>query len=257
MKRFVYALAISAVAANLSPAATVLMTNATSAVELRGWRRTYVYGLGDGRLIDPSGRVADGVAAQALMAAQTNMGAVVAAAQASATAQVARVYAVTNEIANFTKRIFVQVHLRPDLTSPSNLWGYVAREWTDGETDHAWVYFSRELEIPPVVKRTYRGELATNTVEGAWTDFRNGRETVNGYEGCRELTFERPEEFRGKVTFRNPHVGMGSALAGFDFGNVAFTVDGGHFFTGAFTNANGKIHRWVNGVRTGGENEAR
>ena len=229
------------------------ITNATSAVDVRGWKRSYVYGTDDGRIIDPSGQIADGTVRQTLIETQARFAKVVAAAKTSSSNEIAKLYAVTNNLQNYKKRIFVQVHLYPNLHQHSNVWSYAAREWTDGTNDHVWVYFSKKLIVPPVMKRVYRSETQTNVVEGVWTDFKSEGITIDGYEGCRELVYKRPDDVVGRVTFRNPYINFGTKENGFDFGTRVFTINGETFYTGMFTNSLRKINRWNNGVKVGGE----
>ena len=225
------------------------VTNATSDVVVKGWRREYVYGLGGGRIHDPSGKIASWERAAVVKAAAENVGEVADAARSAASNSLRRLYGVTNNVADYSRKMFVQVHLYPDLQSLTNCWGRVVDEWTDGSADHCWVYFSRAFPVAPVMKRRYLGETETNWVEGAWTDWTNGVRTVDGYEGCREIVYARPEAFRDRNCFANPYVNFGTPEGGFDFGSRTFEVDGRLFFTGAWTNAAGKIWWFNNGVK--------
>lgn len=228
-------------------------TNKSDTVTVKGWRRYYVYGLGDGTLIDPSGTIASFAAGAAVGATTMKLTEIAEEARLTASNNLARMYAVTNLLSTFTRKIFVQAHLYPDLTMFSNCWGRVAREWTDGTNDHCFVYLSREFLSPPILKRTYRSETETNTVEGVWTDFDAPGVIIDGYEGCKEIVYERPEGFRNVNCFAQPYLRFGTPEAGFDFGTRLFLIDGKDYFTGAVTNSLGKIWWFNNGVKVRGE----
>ena len=230
-------------------------TNVTSAVEVKGWKRHYVYGTADGNLIDPSGKIASYAAGAAEGETTQMLSELADESQSVATNNLARMYAVTNLLETFTKQIYVQAHLYPDLTQLSNCWGRVVREWTDGSRDHCWVYFSRTINVPPTMKRRYSSETGTNWVEGVWTDFADTR-LVDGYENCREIVYERPADFAMRNTFSQPYLNFGMPDTGFDFGTRAMTLDGELPLTCAVTNSLGKVWWWVNGVKVRGETDA-
>ena len=250
------ALALVAAAAFLAPsgASASVSTNepsATDAVTVKGWRRTYVYGTADGRLVDPSGKIASYASGAAEGATTKRLSEIADAAEDAAAKNLERMYSVTNLLATFTKKIFVKAHLYPDLVALSNCWGRIAGEWTDGTNDHCWVYFSRELKIPPTMKRVYRSETETNAVEGVWTDFTNetARATVDGYEGCREIVYVRPAAHVMQNCFPQPYLRFGTEEGGFDLGTRVFTLDDELGFTGAVTNSTGKVWWYNNGIK--------
>lgn len=246
-------LSLFVLATSVLAAETVTVTNKTSPVTVKGWKRTYVYGLSDGRLIDPSGKIASYAAGAAEGATTKKLADIADEARIAANEQLDRLYSKTNLISTFTKKIFVQAVLYPDLTMLSNCWGRVVGEWTDGTNDHAWVYFSREFKVPPVMKRRYRSELATNYVEGVWKDFSAPGQLIDGYAGCKEISFVRPDFARNVNCFPSVYLRFGTREAGFDFGTRVFTIDNELYYTGAWTNAQGKIWWWNNGVKTRGE----
>lgn len=242
--------------AALRPAAAVEVTNVTDAVDAPAWKRTFILGIPGGKLVDPTGTLAPYTRLASIEAANSNLTHISAQAIASISNQLHRLYASTNHIADFTRKQFVQAHLYPDMTGRDNWWSYNAREWTDGTYDYAWVYFSRDLVVPPVVKRRYRTETSTNVVEGQWINWStNGLPMVEGFANCHLIRYERPEDARMAVCFSNPYVKNGSDEQGFDFGSRTFAVDGEFYYTGAWTNSAGKIWLFDNGVKVKGETD--
>ena len=225
------------------------VTNHSATVKVKRWERHYVYGFADGSLHDPSGKIASKAHAAGIEASIKSLSDIAEEARATAGANLERMYAVTNQIETFTRKIFVQATLYPQFQNTSNCWGRVASEWTDGTNDVCMVYFSREFKVPPVLKRKYITELATYIVEGEWTDFAASGELVDGYEGCKEIRFKRPEAVIGKNCFSRQYLKFGLPESGFDFGTRVFAVDGEIYHTGSWTNANGSVMRFNNGVK--------
>ena len=252
MKRL---LAILAIALSASASAATL-TNVTANVDAPAWKRTHIIGLPGGKLVDPTGTLAPYSKMAAITAANDELNHISAEAIASISNQLARLYANTNRIANFSRKMFVQAHLYPDMTGRDNWWSYIPRQWTDGTNDWAWVYFSRDLTVAPVLKRRYRTETSTNVVEGAWVNWStNNLPMIEGFANCHLIRYERPEDCRMVVVFNNPYVFNGTKEQGFDFGSRTFTIDGEYYYTGAWTNALGKIWSFNNGVKVRGETD--
>lgn len=248
MSRWAVITVLAALAAGAVNAATE--TNYTDAVEIKGRKYWYVYGFADGTLFDPSGKIASQAHAVGVKAAIGELEAVVEEARASAAENLKRMYAVTNLLETFTRKIFVQATLYPDMNELVNCWGRVVTEWTDGTNDTCMVYFSREFKVPPVMKRRYITELGTNTVEGVWTDFESDGQLVDGYEGCKEIRFKRPDGVIGKNCFSRQYLKFGSRETGFDFGTRVFTIDDEIYYTGSWTNVLGEVLRFNNGINT-------
>ena len=225
-----------------------IVTNISNAVTVKRWERHYIYGFADGTLHDPSGKIASKAHAAGIEASIKSLTEIAEDARRAAAQNLERMYAVTNLIDTFTRKIFVQATLYPQFASFSNCWGRVASEWTDGTNDICMVYLSREFKVPPVIKRRYITELSTNLVEGVWTDFSASGQIVDGYEGCKEIRFKRPEGVTGKNCFSRQYLKFGIPGSGFDFGTRVFAVDGEIYYTGTWTNALGKIWRFNNGV---------
>jgi len=252
----ILAAAVALMAELCSASTTNVVTNATKAVDAPAWKRTFVLGLPGGELVDPTGTLAPYTRLKAITSANDQLDHISADAIASISNQLARLYSNTNRIADFTRKQFVQAHLYPDMIGRDNWWSYNAREWTDGTNDYAWVYFSRDLLVAPVLKRRYRTETSTNVVEGQWMDWRtNDLPMVEGFANCHLIRYERPEDARMAVCFSNPYVRNGSADGGFDFGSRTFVVDGEFYYTGAWTNSAGKIWLFNNGVKVKGETD--
>ena len=251
MRRAILVLALLPAAVSFAS----VVTNCTPSVEVKGWKRHYVYGTADGNLIDPSGKIASYAAGAAQGKTTQMLSQLADESRLIASNNLARMYAVTNLVETFPNKIYVQAHLYPDLTQLSNCWGRVVKEWTDGENDHCWIYFSRQMNIPPKMKRRYSSETATNWVEGVWADFSDTR-LVDGYENCREIVYERPEGFVGRNTFSRPYVNFGVPDNVFDFGTRTMTLDNELPLTCAVTNSLGKVWWWVNGVKVRGEIDA-
>jgi len=228
-------------------------TNTTSAVEVKGWKRHYIYGKADGMIHDPSGKVSPWVQAASIASTTRELSQIADAARVAASNNLERMYAVTNQVSTFTKKIFVQAQIYPDLTKLTNCWGRVVKEWTDGTNDHCWVYFSRELKTAPVMKREYKAQTFTNVVEGVWAvpSFTNQSVMVDGYAGCKELIYHRPDAFVMKNCFTQPYLKWGTQEAGFNFGQRVFTIDDALPFTGSWTNSLGKIWKFNNGTLVG------
>lgn len=231
-------------------------TNETKSVTVKRWERHQVYGFADGTLYDPSGKIASRAHAAGIEAAAGGLVELAEAARKAADMQLEKMYAVTNQIETFTKKIFVQATLYPDLTELNNCWSKTVSEWTDGTNDYCQIFVSRELKVPPVVKRRYTTEFSTNYVEGVWIDFDAPGKMIDGYEGCKEIKFARPSDVIGKNCFKKGYARFGTKENGFDFGIRVFTVDEELPYTGTWTNALGKIWRFNNGVKVGEEQDA-
>ena len=232
-------------------------TNYTPSVTVKGWKRHYVTGFADGTLADPSGKIASRAHAAGVEAAAKAVAQLADEARRESEKILGELYAKTNLISTFTKKIFVQAELYPDLTKLVNCWGKVVSEWTDGTNDVCMIYFSREFKVPPKISRRYRTELESIYVEGKWTDFDAPGKLVDGYEGCREIVFKRPEAVLGVNCFSRGYLKFGREDGVFDFGTRTFTIDGELYHTGEWTNALGRVWRFNNGVKTGDEYEVR
>ncbi len=228
-------------------------TNTTSAVTKRGWKRTHIIGLPGGKLLDASGKVADYVSGKAYTDVASNQYVLIESAMTGCSNALQRLYAVTNRIELFKKKLFVMAHTYPDMVGRDNFWMYTAQESTDGTNDYAYIYFSVDItNSVPVVKRRYISETGTNIVQGTWVNYTNDNFTIDGCYHCRRIVFERPEEMRRLVVYPNPYATIGDTQSYFDFGPTFFTVNGEEYYTGAWTNAQGKVFRWSNGVKVGG-----
>lgn len=232
-------------------------TNYTPSVTVKGWKRYYVTGFADGTLADPSGKIASRAQGAAIEAAAKAVAHLADEAKRESEKILGELYAKTNLISTFSKKIFVQAELYPDLVRLTNCWGKVASEWTDGTNDVCMIYFSRDFKAPPKISRRYRTELETVYVEGKWTDFDAPGKLVEGYEGCKEIRFRRPEAVWGVNCFSRSYLKFGREDGGFDFGTRTFTIDGELYYTGEWTNALGRVWRFNNGVKTGDEYEVR
>lgn len=232
------------------------VTNSTQSVAVKGWKRHYVYGFADGTLHDPSGKIASRAHAAAIEAGALSLVEIAEAARRTADEQLDKMYAVTNLLETFTKKIFVQATLYPDLSELNNCWAKTVSEWTDGTNDYCQIFVSRELKVPPVVKRRYTTEFSTNYVEGVWINFDAPGKMIDGYEGCKEIKFKRPSDVIGKNCFKKGYARFGTKENGFDFGTRVFTVDEELPYTGTWTNALGKIWRFNNGAKVGEEQDA-
>ena len=233
------------------------MTNVTQTVLKRGWKRTHVIGLPGGTLLDASGKITDYVKGKTYTDVTSNQSAIIEGAMQGCTNALERLYAVTNRIELYQKKLFVMAHTYPDMVSRDNFWMFTPRETTDGTNDYAYIYFSVDITNSiPVVKRRYISETGTNIVQGTWVNYTNDNFMVEGCAHCRRIVFKRPEGMERLVVYPNPYATIGDVNTYFDFGPTMFTVNDEEYYTGTWTNSNGKIFRWTNGVKVGGIQDA-
>lgn len=167
---------------------------------VKAWTRTHVMGVPGGTLLDASGTLADAqrlAATQAMVAESSNL---VAAANTGLTNALARLYAVTNRVSEFTGKLYLAADMDDD-PDHENLQGVRVSEFETNGVIHYFVHYTRELAAPP--KTLWRitagggnewwaeGETATN----------NTLTNVLGY-ACYDIQVRRPAA-AGNIVLRS------------------------------------------------------
>ena len=238
-------------------ATNAVTTNLVSNVQTaKGWRRYHVIGVEGGTLRDASGTIADYASGAAVEASAALLPEIAAAANEGLTNALARLYAVTNNIGNFTDRVYVAGDLSADDVERENFYAYVAGEAWDGVNDVLYVWFPAELPSAPRIKWRYTTSVGEYWVAGDFeTPWDTKTYTVNGFEGCHKCVVARPREVCNITMRVNAYPQFGSEADGFDFARRRFAlVDGVATnlpWTGSWTNRAGVVHRWNNGVYLG------
>ena len=239
---------------------TNVVTNLVSEIRtVKEWKRTYIIGKEGGRLTDPTGTIADYATGAALAASARHSQTIMDGAYIGLTNALESLYAVTNNIGNFDNRIYLAGDLQPDDTARSNLWCYIPKHSFTNGVDTFWVWYSHRLGNAPRMQFRYRTETAEELVDGVWeaeniNQWSNQTYTVDGYEWCHKISTVRPQSVGNMVMNIGAYPRFGTEQGGFDFARKAFTIDNELPFTGAFTNVDGFVESYINGVFVG-ENE--
>ena len=94
----------------------------------------------------------------------------------------------------------------------SNLVGWVAKSWYDGEVDHYLIWFNKEQDFPPMMDFRFRREGLTYWEYGTWANWEE-TETVEGVV-CRELIV--PRRYKDSILKTGSVISFGGR-EGFDF----------------------------------------
>lgn len=221
----------------------------------RGWKRTFVIGEKGGTLLDASGRIADYQSGAAVEAAAAHLPEIMDAAHTGLTNSLAKLYAATNHIGEFTDRVFIAGDLQAD-SERANWWCYIANEARVGPDDVFYVWFSQDMPNPPRMVFRYRLDVGVAEVEANWELPWSGNSYDCGdFRGCRKCSVPRPASV-GNVTMRvNAYPRIGTDEGGVDFARKVFAfVDGtvtNFPWTGLWTNSAGRVWQFNNGVYTG------
>ena len=167
---------------------------------VKGWTRTHVMGLPGGELRDPTGTIADSLRYATSEASVTASSNLVESAHTGLTNVLARLYAATNRIDEFSNRIYIAADMDDD-PGYLNIWSAVIGESVAANgTLHYFCYYSKELAAPP--KTRWAFEVADGLT--FWADgsvsTNNITTNYNGY-ACYDISVVPPPAI-GNVVLR-------------------------------------------------------
>lgn len=157
----------------------------------------------------------------------------------------AELYSVLTNVPKHGITLGLRFPLNPDGRQSFDI--YVASNYYNSanNTDHLFVFFSKELALRPniFIPYVWNGGYTTNRVKGTWKDW--GREIgkhtiVKGdftYSNCVELVVNRPTELQGMLADLNPHGTFGSPEEGMNWGSLILTINGQLTLSGDVTNS--------------------
>jgi hypothetical protein len=217
---------------------------------VRAWKRTHVFGVPGGTLRDPTGSIADAqrlAATVESVAASSNL---VGAAAAALTNALARLYAETNRIAEFSGRLYLAADMDDD-PGYENVWGAVVGE--DVETNgtlHYFCHYSRELSAPPRTRWSF--DVAPGTV--LWADgyaaTNNATTNFDGY-ACYDISVPPPSGVGNVVLRANKFMRIGAPGYPLDIDDAGLRLiragATNDAYTGsvAYTNVSGSVSNLV------------
>lgn len=209
---------------------------------VKGWKRTYVIGLPDGTILEPTGRIGQQqrvAAAQAALAQSSNL---VSAAHDGLTNALQRLYAAAPQTNRFTGRIYIAADMDNDPVY-SNVWGAVVGESASSDgTLHYFCHYSHTLAVPP--KTTWGFALDASTTAWAPGDAgtNNVLTNVNGY-ACYDIKVAKPSAVGNVVLRTNKFIGFGAPGTPLDIDEAGLSIirsgRTNDTFTGAVSYAEG------------------
>lgn len=251
---FSKAVAVAALATSLNVTAqeansvTSTSTNYVSnAVLTKGWKRSFVLGQEGGKLLDPSGTLAEYVTAETISSVASNTYLITTGAHQGMTNGLQRLAGVTNNIVKPDGHVYIAGALEQPMTDYHNLYCFIAGNRYDKveKADYLDVWFSRELEDPPQMGFNYRSANDTQFRTGEWLGWGEAIDVTCGdttYYTCYTLKVRRPDDMTNLLMRVNEYPTFGRPGAAFSFGNSVFYItDDSHSvsnipWTGVVTN---------------------
>ncbi len=167
---------------------------------VRAWQRTHIMGVPGGTLLDPTGTLADAQRLAATQAAVTESSNLVAAANTGLTNALARLYAVTNRVSEFTGRLYIAADMDDD-PDYENLQGLRVAETETNGVIHYFVHYTRELAAPPKTLWHIEAGGGSDWWVTGETETNNVLTNVLGY-ACYDIQVVRPAA-AGNIVLRS------------------------------------------------------
>ena len=190
MRRFAFTAAVFALFSYCGNAATNLVSN--TAIVTNRVKQIVTYTMdtnGVAHVNDPTGRLIGTAEERALkVAAEGQTEIASAAADAAGTAMEEwNDFIRTND----THVVYIAADITQDLPAlAENLCGWVAGSWYDGESDHYYIWWNRDIiDYPPSMAARIVHEGGTNWLDATWADW-DDVEMVRGVI-CHKLTVPR------------------------------------------------------------------
>lgn len=218
------------------------------------WRRDVVTVDDLGQIHGDSGKVAQTAETEAVNEVAERSGEIAEAATASMTNSLAYLLTKTNNMA--TAGLGIALAFPPE-TDDINLRAFVVKTDTAGLVDTQWVWYNRELSLPPNRTVCYERNDGTSVkVKANWGTWNAAGTnlTVSGkhWSGVHPCTVTRPAWASGKACLDIPNEVWGGE-SGMDWGDMVLTHSGGlPYFTGYVTNTvDGAVAYFDNGFLKG------
>ncbi len=215
-------------------ATNIVITSET--VEEPAWKRQVVMQSGrTGKIFNDSGRVGDAAASAASGAAAEQAAEICDAANVAMTNATRVLVEASADAA--TNAIAIALAVRPE-TDRTNLTAFVVKTDTDGFVDTQYVWYNKQIDLPPNRYVVYQSHDRCATNKAEWTDWSASTNvTHNGrtWEGCHVCTVLRPTWAQGEPCLDLPNDVLGGPY-GFDFGDLLITVGGVSAYTGIVSN---------------------
>lgn len=217
---------------------------------VKAWIRTHVMGVPGGTLRDPTGTIADAQRYEAVAASVIESSNLVTAAASGLTNALERLYAVTNQVAEFTHRIYLAADMEED-PGYLNVWSAVMGERADPDgTVHYYCHYSRVLSAPPQTRWCF--DVATGV--HLWADGSVATNNVtidyHGYD-CYDIAVKPPATAAGVVLRANKFMKIGTPDTPLDIDDAGIFLTvagvGTEAFTGpvVFTNILGAVSNCI------------
>lgn len=212
---------------------------------VRAWRRTHVMGIPGGKVLDPSGTIADGqrqAAVDAMVAESSN---IVAGAGAGLTNALGRLYDAAGETNKFNARIYLAADMDDD-PGCENLQAFVVAEKNDPTNVHYYTHYTRPLSVAP------RTVWSFETAPGAayWStgsiDTNAAPTNILGY-ACYDICVRRPPEAGNMIMRSHKFLRWGAPNTPLDIPDEGLELVSGGVtnipYTGSVTTTNAGIEK--------------
>jgi len=183
----------------------------TSNVEtVKAWTRTHIVGIPGGKILDPTGTIADQQRLSSVAQMNVESSNLVLSAHDGFTNAVQRLYDAAPETNKFTGRVYIAMDVDDD-PNYSNIWAAVVAEAADPDgTLHKFCHYSRLLSEPP--KTLWEFDVAPDTT--LWSDgivnTNNALTNVLGY-ACYDIRVPRPAGVGNVVLRMNKFMKWGAS----------------------------------------------
>lgn len=211
---------------------------------VKAWTRTHVMGLPGGTLLDPTGSIADALRLETAKASIEQSSNLVAAANAGMSNALARLYAVTNKVSEFTGRIYLAADMDDD-PGYSNVWSAVVSESVETNgTLHYYCAYSRSLASPPRTRWAFETAAGTFLWANGVVATNNVTTNVLGL-ACYDIAVVKPAGVGNVVLRTNKFMKFGAVGYPLDIPDAGICVISGGVtntaFTGSVAYTNGSI----------------
>lgn len=196
----------------------------TSNVEtVKAWKRTHIIGVDGGKVLDPTGTIADGQRAAAVDETIKASSNIINAAQIGMSNALSELYAVLPRTNDFTGRIYLAADMDED-PDYENVYGMVIGESVDtNRVTHYYCHYNRLLANPP---RT-RWAFALSENATLWSDgvapTNNVTTNYNGY-ACYDITVVPPSGVGNVVLRTNKFMKTGAPGYPLDISEAGITL---------------------------------
>jgi len=227
----------------LSLAALTVSAQTSNVETVKAWKRTHVIGISGGRLLDPTGTIADGqrsAVAAAMIAESSN---IVAAARQGLTNALQRLWDAADHTNDFTGRLYLAADMDDD-PDYENIEAFVIREEYASNTVHFFTHYTRLLETAPKTMWAFEPTAGVTYWAQGSIDTNAPLTNILGY-ACYDIAVERPPQVGNIILRTNKFLKWGTADTPLDIADTGLEIVSGGTtnapYTGSVVFTNGTV----------------